>query len=272
MQTAEPALLGAFEQGPKEVELVLKQRSLPAVDQVQFLGRRGSSIRTNTGSLGSTLALMFVAAQPSVPLGDDVAARIAVLPRNQSFHDATTNASDSSSRRVLCLKVLGQWVGRDVNADTTDQNLLSAIQYNLKQGLAQAEKILQQPQAPIQSTLLSMLVVGKLGDKVQLPAIGNYLNDHHVFQTFGTVNQPMQAQVCDLALVVTIKLNGQDPKSFGFPRVDVGEQLIRDFQSIAFRNDTERTAAFDKWEAWQKTQKGEPGEKTAGKPSGKKPE
>ena len=63
MQTAEPALMEAFEQGPKEVEQVLKQRSLPAVDQVQLLGRRGA-MRTNTGSLGSTLALLFVAGQP----------------------------------------------------------------------------------------------------------------------------------------------------------------------------------------------------------------
>ena len=106
-----------------------------------------------------------------------------------------------------------------------------------------------------------------------MPAIAPVLNDHHVFQSFGTVNQPMQAEVCDLALVVTIKLNGQDPKSFGFPRLDASAtEPIPNFQSIAFRNDTERATAFQKWETWQKGQNGESGEKTAGKPSSKKSE
>jgi hypothetical protein len=268
MQTAEPALMEAFEQGPKEAELVLKQRSLPAVDQVQVLGRRGP-MRTNTGSLGSTLALLFVAGQPELPVGDDVATRIATLPKNQSFRDATTT-SDTSPRRALCLKVLGQWVGREVSADSVDQNLAYAYYFNLREGLTPSINILQQPQSANTSKLLAMLVACKFGSEEQLSAIAPYLTDHHVCQDFGAMNTPMQVQLCDVALLVTIKLSGQDPKKFGFPRSDIGESSLPNFHTMAFASEDERKAAFKKWEDWQKAQKSGPTEQTAKKSSREK--
>jgi hypothetical protein len=271
MQIAEAALLEAFEQGPKQVELVLKQRSLPAVDQVQFLGRRGA-MRTNIGSLGSTLALMFVAAQPSVPVGDDVAARVSELPKNESFRSAISSTSDGAPRRALCLKVLGSWIGREIKGDAGDQNLWWAYCLNLKEGLAPAISILGQPQSSYTSKVMALLVAYKFGNEAQLTSVAQYLADHHVCQEFPSVNSPMQVQLCDVALLATIKLNGQDPKKFGFPRSDIGDSVSPNLHTIAFGNDDERNAAFHKWEAWQKAQKSESGEKTAGKPSSKKPE
>jgi hypothetical protein len=271
MQTAEPTLMEAFEQGPKEVEQVLKQRSLPAVDEVQSLGRRGA-MRTNTGSLGSTLALLFVGGVHEVPMGEDVATRIAMLPSNQAFLKEVTDSSEKSSRRALCLKILGRWVGREVSGDNADRNLAYAIRFNLKEGLTPAQTILQQPQATVRSKSLALLEICRVGEKEQLPLIAPHLSDHHICEDFGLTNHVLQIQLCDLALIATIKLNGQDPKKFGFTRLEMSDDSFPNLHTMAFASDTERAAAFQKWETWQKGQNGGSGEKTAGKPSSKKSE
>ena len=271
MQTAEPALMEAFEQGPKEAELALKQRSSLAVDQVQVLGRRGA-MRTNTASLGSTLAVLFVAGGADVPVGEDVAIRVASLPKNESFRLATGSTGEANPRRALCLKVLGQWVRREVSADSVDQNLAYAYYFGLKEGLMPAVNILQRQAAANTSKLLALLVTSKFGKDAELPLVAPYLTDHRVCQDFGTVNTPLQLQLCDVALLATIKLNGQDPKKFGFPRSDIGESPSPNLHTIAFSGEDERKAAFKKWEDWQKTHKNELAEKTSAKSKDEKPQ
>jgi hypothetical protein len=75
-----------------------------------------------------------------------------------------------------------------------------------------------------------------------------------------------------MALLATIKLNGQDPKKFGFPRSDIGESPSPNLHTIAFSGEDERKAAFKKWEDWQKTHKNELAEKTSAKSKDEKPQ
>jgi hypothetical protein len=98
-----------------------------------------------------------------------------------------------------------------------------------------------------------------------LADIQPYLSDTHLVFDSGGENQPTQAQMRDLALAVTIKLSGQDPKQFGFENL-----LLERFNSnmVAFRNDSDRNAAFKKWEDWQKKQRQAASAKAAAKSDG----
>ena len=96
MQTAEPApLLEAFKQGPKEVEQVLKQRSCRrAVDEVQLLGRRAAQCEPIPAAWAPRWRCCSWPRKRDVPVGDDVATRITVLPNNRNV-SAETSQTDS---------------------------------------------------------------------------------------------------------------------------------------------------------------------------------
>jgi hypothetical protein len=63
------------------------------------------------------------------------------------------------------------------------------------------------------------------------------------------------AQIRDAALAATVQLNGQNPKDFGFERFQATDRVQLNAVMIAFRNDKERSAAFEKWQTWQNGQK-----------------
>jgi hypothetical protein len=264
MQDAETQLLEAYEQGPREAAALLKERSQVAIDRVQPQGRRNQ--RPGNMNLPVIAALMFVGGDPSVPLTDDVATRVASLPMNPTFSNLMGTAGP---RRDLFRKLFGRWVARDMSADLIANNLAYAGQYSLKEALEPALKTLKSHDetgtANKGARTLAMILVGRFGTKEYLTDIQPYLSDTHLVFDSGGENQPTQAQMRDLALAVTIKLSGQDPKQFGFENL-----LLERFNSnmIAFRNDSDRSAAFKKWEDWQQRQRQAAGAKAGAKSDG----
>jgi hypothetical protein len=264
MQDAETQLLEAYEQGPERAAAMLKERSQVAIDRVQPQGRRNQ--RPGNMNLPVIAALMFVGGDPAVPLADDVATRIASLPLNPTFMNLM---STGGPRRDLFRKLFGRWVARDMSSDLITNNLAYAGQYNLKEALEPALKTLKSHDetgtANKGARTLAMILLGRFGSKEYLADIQPYLSDTHLVFDSGGENQPTQAQMRDLALAVTIKLSGQDPKQFGFENL-----LLERFNSnmVAFRNDSDRNAAFKKWEDWQKKQRQAASAKAAAKSDG----
>ncbi len=265
MQDAQTQLLEAYERGPKEAATMLKECSQTEVDKVQPQGRR-NRVQASM-SVPIMAALLFVGGDPQVAISDEVASRLAtLLPENPSFRPAMTSIS---GRRAIFRKLYGRFVARDMSFDLMAFNLLNARSYNLREALDPAVAALksEDPSGPNNRALRlnAMLLVANLGGKEQLSHVERYFNDSdRVFDSGGT-NQPMQAQMRDLALAVAIKLSEQDPKKFGF----AGLQFDRfNLNMIAFRNDAERTAAFKKWEDWQKAQKQASGAKAPAKSDG----
>jgi hypothetical protein len=122
--------------------------------------------------------------------------------------------------------------------------------YDLKEGILPATRMLKQPTTAVNKSR-ALVVLGKFGGKDELPLVEPFLKDAQAFVEYNGNNQPMQVQVRDVALMATIQLAGQNPKDFGFDRYQANERVPFNSLMIAFRSDKERTAAFEKWEAWQ---------------------
>ncbi len=115
----------------------------------------------------------------------------------------------------MCRKILARWVGRDINPIFAGANLLFAYKYNLKEGLPPAIALLKQTQTPgdAASRVCALLLVGRFGSKDHIALLEPFLKDTQVYFDTGGINQPIQVQIRDIALVISIKLAGQDPKS-----------------------------------------------------------
>lgn len=262
MQQAEGPLMDAYGEGPKVAseKLRVQLASEPvAFDRnaavAAIKARRAFFPQSSTSSLGAILAWMFVAGDPTVPITDDIAARVVVLPKNSVFQLAVPqNVKQTDRRGEICRKILARWVARDVNPIFASNNLELAWKYNLKEGLSPAVATLKRGKTredPM-ARCLAMLLVGEFGNKEHIAILEPFLDDSSAQFNAPGPNHPIQTQTRDIALAMTVKLAGQDPKQFGFPRwQDVKALPANPLLTLGFGDQAERDAAFKKWADWK---------------------
>jgi hypothetical protein len=272
MQQSESTLLEAYEEGPKAAAEMLRMRA--ASEPTVNVGRGRTVVQPTVSNLGSILTWLLVVSDPDVPLSDDITAYAIQLPRKKIIQEAALNSShDTNPQREVCRKVLGRWMQRnDLASPLMMQNLIYAAEFNLKEGVTPAAAVLKMQQSPANFKSMALLIIQRFGTKEHLPLAQALLEDHQLcFDGVGN-NQPTQVQLRDVALVTTIVLSEQDPTKFGFDHfVPLGHSLPN-LNTIAFASDTDRQAAFQKWQEWQAGQRQAMGEKPASKSGSEKTE
>ncbi len=100
----------------------------------------------------------------------------------------------------------------------------------------------------------------RLKGKDEIPNLKTLLkNESEMMQVWmgnvaGAVNNNVSFQTRDLALAQLVSLTGQNLQEYGFTfRQGIGESMTAAaFGSYAFQSEEARTAAFKKWDAWEK--------------------
>jgi hypothetical protein len=251
MSQAEPSLLEVYDQGAQPAADALRQRCAVPSMQPSSSGVRLGNMRLSAGSM---LALIFVAGDPAISIGDDTVGSIISLPSYMEMF-ALRGAGPSDPRREVCLKVIGRWVARDIGAKYLPANLVLAVRLNLKEGLDPAIKTLQQPQPSTITKCAALKLIAKFGGPDQIALVEPLLHDTTPCFETAVDKQPTQVQIRDFALATMIRINGQNPKEFGLAGADWWSSADLSPNLIAFKSERDRTAAFLKWQVWQKGQK-----------------
>lgn len=244
MQRAEPNLFRAMEDGPAAAGTALENCITNELIHMQFRARMAGG---NAIPLGSVTALLFVGSDKQVTIADDLAIQLAFLTNQPSIQQAL----NGGSQVAILKKILGAWISHDANVNVLQQNLWLAMRFDLKEGIEPASKALRQANQQPQIKQVSLVLIGKLGDKTNLPVVESCLQDTDLCGQMMMNNQQFQTQVRDVALAIAIHLHGQDPKAFGFDRFDLTNGMpYYNPGMIGFRNDTDRIAATKKWADW----------------------
>jgi len=263
MQQAEGSLMDAYGEGPKVASEKLRVQLAaepPVIDRNAMVAaarnRRQLPLpQSSTSSLGAILAWMFVAGDPTVPITDDIVQRVVMLPENIVFQLAVPlNVKQPVRRAEVCRKILARWIGRDVSPTYASTNLGLAFKYKLNEGLSPAVAILKRGKTREDSMAryFAMLLVGQFGNKEHLAILEPFLDDSITRFDSAGPNHPIQTQARDIALAMSVKLAGQDPKQFGFPRwKDVKDLPASPLLTLGFGDQAERDAAFKKWDDWK---------------------
>lgn len=243
MQRAEPQLMQAFETGPTAASQALETRLHEIQDAMQMRFRFG-----NNASVGmsSVMALLFVATDNHVTLNEEAAFQLC----NFCVQPLTIQTNAGNGDSTISRKIIGAWIARDASANVLQQNLWLAMRYNLKEGLAPAANALQQGNQPVQVKQAALLLIGKLGGKEYLPAVQTCLKDADVCGRFNINNVQIETQCRDVALAVCIRLEGLNPKDFGFDHLEANDQWLYAPHTLGFRSTDEREAAHKKWDAY----------------------
>ncbi len=208
-------------------------------------------------SLGNVAGVIFAASQDGVDSSDQTQQMIYNFCHQPAFREAITQGPKQPVVRSLLAKfiVRGEgWVAY--------QGLNLAMQYDLKEGLEPARKLVKSRGAGQPHLLqMSLLALAKMGNQEELPIMQELLDDKTVIMNFQINNQRIQCQVRDFALLGMLHLLAKDKervkgtplesgdlKAFGFDRLEANAMQLYAPHTIGFVNDEKRDEMFKKWD------------------------
>jgi hypothetical protein len=254
MVQAEIDLFVELENQPSELLPAMSQR-LQVLESLTSRAMPG--VQPWTAPAGSVLALLFVGSQPEVEISAILDSQVLVLVTQAPFRQTLTAGPLSG----LARKMLDRWLRESATVQMSQNWGWLAFQYKLEEGgLQMARRALHGPgngngaqNGPGMGGNLAypILALGRFGSKADLPLLEPLLADQTVCFTFQINKQQLQVQLRDLALGVALHLSGQDPKDYGFDRVQRDERTLFSLTSLSFEDSTKRNAAFARWHDWQ---------------------
>ncbi len=154
--------------------------------------------------------------------------------------------------RTLYRQLLGMWIARDTTPIVTQRKLMLAFAYDMKDAsLALARQVLDGDGGALDARPYALLALGRYGSIEDLPRIERYFSDEKVCVKHRFNRRDVQVQVREVALAVAARLTKQDPKSYGFDRLQPHPTLVYLAGSLALADDAARVKAFHKWDEWK---------------------
>lgn len=238
MQKAEPAVLKAVHEGPQGVGRVVDLRCAE-LQQAQRVSRQQIP-------LGSIAALLFAAGDKEVHLNFQTGSILCSF----CYQPEVDIAMNDSAKKKFARAMLGTWVKRG-DGFTAYQTLSLAMRYDLKEGLVPAVKLLENPgnQAYIRQN--AILAIAKLGDDSHLKLLESLLEDQSKCTTQRVNNVTYETQLRDVALAALVIMKKQDPKKFGFDRIQQNTTNVFSTNTVGFPNDEARGKALAKWKEFK---------------------
>jgi hypothetical protein len=260
MQRAEPNLFRAVEEGPTATSQSLENSITQELVQMQVKQRFAGGYAI---SLSAVSAMLFVGSDKQETLPDDLAMQLVFLTNQPAIQQTMNGGAQAAPVK----KILGAWVSHDACVNVLSQNLWLAMRFDLKEGVEPAANALKQGNQPANIKQTALMLIGKLGDKSNLPAVETCLKDTDICAQGMMNNQQFQTQVGDVALAIAIKLQGEDPKKFGFDRLDTNGLPYYNPATLGFRTAADRESAMKKWDAWVAAHRGTADASSQGKKS-----
>jgi hypothetical protein len=153
-------------------------------------------------------------------------------------------------------KLLVGYIDTRGNApNSVNQALQLAINLNLKECLSYAVKVAGDKNQQSYARGTALAAVARLGTKDNLAAVSKLLEDDSQVGQVNINGMQLITQVRDVALAVTIKLSGQQPKEFGFDGLSLTGGDITSPYYAGFPNNEKREAARKKWDEYLASQK-----------------
>ena len=180
-------------------------------------------------------------------------------------YTATKQALLQGAHATQIKRLLASWI--DGIGDSEEQYgwtyaMQLALRFDLsEQGPRVARKVLKNPGIASSSVPYAAIVLGRFGTVKDVKYLEPHLGSTQVFHTWSNKqlkkDGPIRIQVRDAVLAMIIHLHGEDPAAYGFKLLQADELTIYAVYTMGFLEDSERDAAFAKWNARHKDRKEE---------------
>jgi hypothetical protein len=234
MQEAEQELMRAVDAGPQGVSRAVDERC----QKLQMTQRAGGE----PVGLGSIVALLFAASDENINLGMQACSVLYTLCRQPTMAEAM---NDRDKQQIL-RPMMGQWIEHS-QGWAAYQTLFLAMQYGLDEGLRPALTLLENPGEQAYARQQAILTVAKLGDVSHVPQLEAVLDDQTRCSAYRVNNITYETQIRDVALAAILILRKEDPKKFGFGRIQTNPTTVFATNTVGFENEDRRKQALAKY-------------------------
>ena len=234
MQKAEPDIMQSIEDGPQQAGKMLALRC-DGIQQHQTLSR-------NPVPLGSIVAMLFAASDEHVQVPQTAGSTLATL----CYQPEVQNAMNHAGRSPILRRLLGDWIRRN-DSWAVFQNLSLAMRYEMKEGLVAARGLIENPGNQPYIRQNAILAIVKLGDRDDIPLLETLLDDESRCAIQRVQEKTYETQLRDVALAAILLMQGEDPKEYGFERIQLHNVNVFVTGTAGFDSDEKRQAALAKF-------------------------
>ena len=261
MQRSEGELLAQLDADPRQATDLLGKRAVALAEEQNRLNREGGSL-----PLGQIAAVLFVAGEPDVKPSSNTVAMLLRLGSQPVIRAAIfpVEAGDKqgAEKTAMARKLVGTVIARAEDV-ATQQAVQMAANYDLKEGLAPALKMLEAPGRIRFTIQQAMLLVAKYGDESHLAALEKLFTDNTLLSAPNPGGVRREVQVRDSALAAAVLMTKQELKDYfdlpdNLPTQQAAGMLSTAYLTAGFANEEQRAAAMKKWEAFKATKATEP--------------
>lgn len=245
MQRAEPELLGALLKGPRPALEALLTRT----QELQQL----TQTHSQELPVGSIAALLFVAAAAGAETNQAAAQTVF----NFCYQGPFRNSIQAASNKDILRRLLGAWIRRGEDFQAY-QGVMLALQYDLKDGLVPAERLIKNVNIQAQMKQYAVVAFAKMGNESHVPLLESLLADDKSCGTWQVNNVNITTQLRDVALAALVHLTGQEHKLYGFDRLQMAQPYVFNPITAGFETPEKRNQALEKWRAYRARTKEQP--------------
>lgn len=240
MHEDEPSLLGMFTDGPKRVSEALSNRCEELHEPVL-----SGSVQVR---IGTAATLLFLAARDDVKASQLVQKMVYMACLSSSFEAAIA----SESLREVFVTLAERWITRHPTEGITAA-LHIGLSNGLKACLPRAREVFEWPMPTLSDRYYAALCVAKFGDESDFDRLETYLEDVSVCDRTQLEGQFVVTEMRDLALAGLVRLAKQEPKDFGFDRLEFHSKMLYDISSLGFRDEQSRAHAIAAWREYRRS-------------------
>jgi hypothetical protein len=234
MQKAEPDIMQSIDEGPQQASKMLALRC-DGIQQQQTFSR-------NPVPLGSIVAMLFAASDEQVRVPQTTGSTLATL----CYQPEVQNAMNHAGRSPILRQLLGDWIRRN-DTWAVFQNLSLAMRYEMKEGLVAARGLIENPGNQPYIRQNAILAIVKLGDRDDIPLLATLLEDESRCAIQRVQDKTYETQLRDVALAAILLMQGDEPKEYGFERMQLHNVNVFVTGTAGFDSDEKRQAALAKF-------------------------
>jgi hypothetical protein len=197
------------------------------------------------------MTFLFIGIQPSGDTMQPALQNLSTFFRQDVF----ASAMQVGPQRDILGKMLGLWIE---NARSWEgfHAMLLAMQYELPQGLAPAQRLLESEVSDENQAVyrgFALQTFARFGDTSHIPIVEPLLDDASPYGGALNVsgNAKYQTQVRDIALATLVHLAKENPQRFGLTRIKPSSSQVFNPNSVAFEDDAQREKAIETWRAFR---------------------
>ena len=251
MSRSAPRVMRSVDRGIGETGAAVDRRCI----EVQLEMSKG---RRDVIPLGTVAALLFAAGIEDVKLARNSiktvfsvcnyeafrAEMYTVISTNRIRYKSTPR---SNMLRELFAGCLGQCESWDAQ-----MALSLAMRYNIRQCVKRSLYLINDKKTPCHVVQIAMIAVGKFGELEHIPVLEQRIDDTGFCGTIQRIeNVQYRTQLRDVAIAVMLTIAGENPKEYGFVRMQYSTTRQVNYSTIGFAEESKRMETRAKWDAFR---------------------